>query len=74
MGGQGDHVLTPDQQNALIRAAYAAGAVDLAALSQKTGLNRNTIKQRAYRRGWSDRANQRTAVAASNRARGKKEA
>ncbi|MCB9993097.1 MAG: S-adenosylmethionine-binding protein [Hyphomicrobiaceae bacterium] len=59
-----------DEANGLIEAAYAAGNVDLAALSAQTGLTRTAIKMRAWRRGWSDPSNQSAAVARSNARRG----
>lgn len=54
--------LTSDEQNALIKVAYEAGEVDLHKLADATGLNENTIKQRAKRRKWGDPANQRAAA------------
>lgn len=60
--------LTTDEQNALIKAAYATVPFPgLDAISAQTGLNPNTIKQRAKRRGWSDEANRLAIVSQPGR-------
>lgn len=61
--------LTTDQQNGIIKAAYLTVPFPgLEAIARETGLNPNTIKQRAKRRGWGDEAHRLAIVSQPGRA------